>query len=165
DRVRTRRRDDRHARYARLAIGRPVRIAPEVWIEQILNECGRLLDEVHLHEMRSRLDGHAELQRFPDSLGALLPADIRDIRAADHRRPDPGAVEAHVQLLRLRSDPDDAAVRSAFLQLQLELVVAVDGKVVPERRAAPRSPGLIVAEADALVAIARHEDRFRRSRA
>src|SRR5262245_1257305 len=115
--------------------------------------------------MRAGLDRRAELKRLENLLGALVAALLRHLRSAYGRGPDAIAVDADVELLRLGSQTHDAAVGAALVQAQLELVVAVDRKVVLDRQPAARSPRQILAEAASLIAIGRHEERLGRRRA
>ena len=112
--------------------------------------------------MRAGLHRHAELKRLQDLFRPLLPTLLGKFRSAHGRRPDPGAIETHIQLMRLRGQSHDAAARSTLVQPQLEQVLAIDGKVVANRQSTARSPRQILADAAPLVAIAGHEEGLRR---
>ena len=112
--------------------------------------------------MRAGLHRHVELKRLQDFFRPLLPTLLGKFRSAHGRRPDPGAIETHIQLMRFRGQSHDAAARSTLVQPQLEQVLAIDRKVVANRQTPARSPRQIFAEATALIAIGRHEERLGR---
>src|SRR5437867_1105769 len=82
---------------------------------------------------------HAERKGRQDFLTPVsLRTRLPKLRRAQRVSPDPRTVEALIELLRFRSQPDNAAASSALVQPQLKQILAIDGKVVAKRQSAAR---------------------------
>ena len=152
---------DRHAGDDRLAVRGPVRVPAQVRIEQVLDVGGGLGGEVNTHEARAgghrRLESHA----LQDQPVALVAAHAR--RALHDAGPDPFAVDAHVELVRLAGHSFETAGDAALLRAASGTRNSPSaGEVVAEGGAAARSERQRVADARALIAVGRDEEGLRR---
>ena len=165
---------DRHAGNSGIAAAVAIGLATQRRVEQIFDKRRRLRREVHLHQVRSGLDRHAELQQLEDFLGSILArivtrrsaaaprtAPRHEVRPAQRDGSDLDVVDGDVELMRLGRDALEPAACAALFGPHLEQVLAVCRKVVAQRDAAARSERQIVADAHALIAIGRHEEGFR----
>ena len=147
---------DRHAGDHRLAVRGPVRVAAQIRVEKVLDVGRGPGREVHLDEARAGGHRRVEPHALQDQPVALVPTHAR--RALHDAGPDPLAVDAHVQLVRLVGDPFEAARDAALLRPHLEAVLAGGREVVAERRAAARAERQRVVDPRALIAIGRDEE-------
>ena len=152
---------NRHTGNRRLAVG-SVRIATQVRVEQIFDIGRGRCGEVHLHQMRAGRDRHTEPHALQDLLVPLV--STHTLGSAHRAGPDLDVVEADVELMRLVGDTLKSTGDATLSRPHFEEVVTIGREVVAKRGATARAERQLVADAGALIAIGRHEDRLWRGR-
>ena len=72
--------------------------------------------------------------------------------------PDQRVVKTDIELMRLRGNPLEPSGHPALFWPHLEQILAIGWKVIAKRGATTSAERQVVTDADALVAVSRHED-------